>query len=161
MAAILNFSILTMFPYFDSVDPVLIRFSMLQTPHMQIFMLSSGSAHLFDISTQLPCLLMRKMRTGKGMFSVTLLEIISQTTCSLPTAEVTCLTSDHIHEVPCLASDHMHEVSCLASDLIHAVPCLTSDHIHEVPCLATDNIHEVPCLASDHIHGVPCLASHP
>ena len=53
MAAILNFSILTMFPFFDSVDPVLIRFSMLQTPYMQIFMLSSGSAHLFDISTQL------------------------------------------------------------------------------------------------------------
>ena len=53
MAAILIFLILRVIPYFDSVDPVLIRFSMLQTPYMQIFMLSSESAHLFDISTQL------------------------------------------------------------------------------------------------------------
>ena len=53
MAAILNFVILRVIPYFDSMDPVLIRFSMLQTSYMQIFMLSSGSAHLFDISTQL------------------------------------------------------------------------------------------------------------
>ena len=53
MAAILLFLILRVIPYFDSVDPVLIKFSMLQTPYMQIFMLLSESAHLFDISTQL------------------------------------------------------------------------------------------------------------
>ena len=53
MAAIFNFVILRVIPYFDSMDPVQIRFSMLQTSYMQIFMLSSGSAHLFDISTQL------------------------------------------------------------------------------------------------------------
>ena len=53
MAAILNFLILRVISYFDSVDPVLNRFSMLLTPYMQIFMLSSESAHLFGISTQL------------------------------------------------------------------------------------------------------------
>ena len=47
------FFILRVIPYFYSVDPVQIRFSMLQTPYMQIVMLSSVSAHLFDISTQL------------------------------------------------------------------------------------------------------------
>ena len=46
MAAILYFSILRLIPYFDSVDPVLIAFSMLWTPYMQVFMLSSGSAHV-------------------------------------------------------------------------------------------------------------------
>ena len=53
MAAILNFLILRVIPYFDSVDPVLNRFSMLQTPYRQICMPSSGSAHLSDISTQI------------------------------------------------------------------------------------------------------------
>ena len=37
MAAILYFSILRLIPYFDSVDPVLIGFSMLWTPYMQVF----------------------------------------------------------------------------------------------------------------------------
>ena len=46
MAAIFYFFILRLIPYFDSVDPVLIGFSMLQTPYMQVFMLSSGSAHV-------------------------------------------------------------------------------------------------------------------
>ena len=46
MAAILYFSILRLIPYFDSVDPVLIGFSMLWTPYIQVFMLSSGSAHV-------------------------------------------------------------------------------------------------------------------
>ena len=46
MAAILYFSILGLIPHFDSVDPVLIRFSMLRTPYMQVFMLSSGYAHV-------------------------------------------------------------------------------------------------------------------
>ena len=46
MAAILYFLILRLIPYFDSVDPVLIGFSMLQTPYMQVFMLSSWSAHV-------------------------------------------------------------------------------------------------------------------
>ena len=53
MAAIFIFFILRVISYFDNVDPVLIRFSMVHTPYMQIFMLSSESAHLFDISTQL------------------------------------------------------------------------------------------------------------
>ena len=46
MAAILYFLILGLIPLFDSVDPVLIGFSMLRTPYMQVFMLSSGSAHV-------------------------------------------------------------------------------------------------------------------
>ena len=46
MAAILYFSILGLIPHFDSVDPVLIGFSMLRTPYMEVFMLSSGSAHV-------------------------------------------------------------------------------------------------------------------
>ena len=46
MAAILYFSILVLIPYFDSVDPVLIVFSMLWTTYMLVFMLSSGSAHV-------------------------------------------------------------------------------------------------------------------
>ena len=46
MAAILYFSILGLIPHFDSVDPVLIGFSMLRTPYIQVFMLSSGSAHV-------------------------------------------------------------------------------------------------------------------
>ena len=46
MAAILYFLILGLIPLFDSVDPVLIGFSMLRTPYMQVFMLSSGNAHV-------------------------------------------------------------------------------------------------------------------
>ena len=46
MAAILYFSILVLIPYFDSVDPVLIGFSMLRTTYMLVFILSSGSAHV-------------------------------------------------------------------------------------------------------------------
>ena len=46
MAAFLYFSILGLIPHFDSVDPVLIGLSMLRTPYMQVFMLSSGSAHV-------------------------------------------------------------------------------------------------------------------
>ena len=46
MAAIFYFFILGLIPHFDSVDPVLIGFSMLRTPYMQVFMLSSGSAHV-------------------------------------------------------------------------------------------------------------------
>ena len=46
MAVILYFSILGLIPHFDSVDPVLIGFSMLRTPYMQVFMLSSGYAHV-------------------------------------------------------------------------------------------------------------------
>ena len=46
MAAILYFLILGLILHFDSVDPVLIGFSMLRTPYMQVFMLSSGSAHV-------------------------------------------------------------------------------------------------------------------
>ena len=46
MAAILYFSILGLIPHFDSVEPVLIGLSMLRTPYMQVFMLSSGSAHV-------------------------------------------------------------------------------------------------------------------
>ena len=46
MAAIFYFFILGLIPLFDSVDPVLIGFSMLRAPYMQVFMLSSGSAHV-------------------------------------------------------------------------------------------------------------------
>ena len=46
MAAILHFFILRLIPYFDNVDPVLIGFSLLVTPYMQVFMLSSESAHV-------------------------------------------------------------------------------------------------------------------
>ena len=46
MTAILYFSTLGLISHFDSVDPVLIGFSTLQTPYMQVFMLSSGSAHV-------------------------------------------------------------------------------------------------------------------
>ena len=53
MAAILDFSILKVILWFLSLEPLLIGISTPKNPYVRIFMLSSESEHLFDISARL------------------------------------------------------------------------------------------------------------